>query len=92
LEGWGVGDWVAVTGECDSDWSQKRAEFWGYNGIFGGKKKVMGVMCRQSQKTLHRRAGLAYDGQVLSRGIEFLPFVGIENLPPLSFVDRFLSV
>ena len=30
--------------------------------------------------------------QVLSRGIEFLPFVGIENLPPFSFVGRFLSV
>jgi hypothetical protein len=37
-------------------------------------------------------AAVSFGDMQLSRGIEFLPFVGIENLPPLSFVDRFLSV
>ncbi len=51
---------AAVTGQYDSDWFQKRAQFWGYNDVFGGKKKVIGITCGQSQETLHRWAGLAF--------------------------------
>jgi hypothetical protein len=39
---------------------KKGCQFWGYNDVFGGKKKVIGISCGQSQKTLHRLAGLAY--------------------------------
>jgi len=46
-----------VTGQYDRDWLQKRGQFWGYNDVFGGKKKVIGIACGQSQETLHRRAG-----------------------------------
>jgi hypothetical protein len=57
----GVSPWgrAAVTGQYDSDWFQKRAQFWGYNDVFGAKKKVIGITCGQSQETLHRWAGLA---------------------------------
>ena len=58
--GWAAGlRGLGVTGQYDSDWFQKRAQFWGYNDVFGGKKKVIGITCGQSQETLHRWAGLA---------------------------------
>ena len=46
---WGAWGRAAVTGQYDSDWFQKRAQFWGYNDVFGGKKKVIGITCGQSQ-------------------------------------------
>jgi hypothetical protein len=34
---------AAATGEYDLGWFQKRAQFCGYNDVFGGKKKVIGI-------------------------------------------------
>ena len=59
LAAWGR---AAVTGQYDSGWFQKRAQFGGYTDVFGGKKKVIGITCGQSQETLHRWAGLASQG------------------------------
>jgi hypothetical protein len=49
--------------------SLKKGLNFGCDGIFGGKKKVIGITCGQSQETLRRRAGLAYQTQTPQAGV-----------------------
>jgi hypothetical protein len=39
---------------------KNRCQFWGYNDIFGGKKKIIGIACGRSQKTSHFLRCLVY--------------------------------
>jgi hypothetical protein len=56
-------DWgrAAVSDQYDLNWFQKRAQFLGYNDVFDAKKSAIRITHGQSEKALHRWAGLASD-------------------------------